>query len=198
MKCFDFIPPLFGLAPCGVCHAPRITERAVRSYRTFSPLPRPKPWRYILCGTFRLTDLNPQSRTLSGTLLFEVRTFLSPLRAAQNIWRSQRDSDHPIQHQLNTIIRRRGMNFSYHPAKQHDYPNTPKGPKGTRVKKSYFGCFNTVFFNTVFFSTSPLGPTAHVALIPATTAFTFSPDSFFHSPALLQIPLIPAATISSW
>ena len=117
------IPSLFGLAPCGVCHAPRITERAVRSYRTFSPLPRPKPRRYILCGTFRLTDLNPQSRTLSGTLLFEVRTFLSPLRAAQNIWRSQRDSDHPIQHQLNTIIRRRGMNFSYHPATT-DSPTT--------------------------------------------------------------------------
>jgi len=33
-------PFLFGLAPCGVCHAPRITARAVRSYRTFSPLPR--------------------------------------------------------------------------------------------------------------------------------------------------------------
>ena len=30
---------LFGLAPCGVCHAPTITGRAVRSYRTFSPLP---------------------------------------------------------------------------------------------------------------------------------------------------------------
>ena len=32
--------PLFGLAPCGVCPAPFITKRAVRSYRTFSPLPR--------------------------------------------------------------------------------------------------------------------------------------------------------------
>src|SRR3954463_7841328 len=30
---------LFGLAPCGVYHAPPITGRAVRSYRTFSPLP---------------------------------------------------------------------------------------------------------------------------------------------------------------
>src|SRR3954466_3234565 len=29
----------FCLAPCGVYHAPLITERAVRSYRTFSPLP---------------------------------------------------------------------------------------------------------------------------------------------------------------
>ena len=33
-------PSLFGLAPCGVCHATFITERPVRSYRTFSPLPR--------------------------------------------------------------------------------------------------------------------------------------------------------------
>src|SRR5262249_10895642 len=34
------IPFLFGLAPCGVCPAPAIAGRAVRSYRTFSPLPR--------------------------------------------------------------------------------------------------------------------------------------------------------------
>jgi hypothetical protein len=33
-------PCLFGLAPCGVCHAPSVTSRPVRSYRTFSPLPR--------------------------------------------------------------------------------------------------------------------------------------------------------------
>ena len=44
-------PPLFGLAPRGVCPAGRITPAAVRSYRTFSPLP-PKG-RYIFCGTFR-------------------------------------------------------------------------------------------------------------------------------------------------
>ena len=31
---------LFGLAPCGVCPARVITDVAVRSYRTFSPLPR--------------------------------------------------------------------------------------------------------------------------------------------------------------
>ena len=30
---------LFGLAPCGVYRAPDLTARAVRSYRTFSPLP---------------------------------------------------------------------------------------------------------------------------------------------------------------
>jgi len=32
-------PSLFGLAPCGVCPARPITATAVRSYRTFSPLP---------------------------------------------------------------------------------------------------------------------------------------------------------------
>ena len=32
-------PPLFGLAPRGVCPASRITPAAVRSYRTISPLP---------------------------------------------------------------------------------------------------------------------------------------------------------------
>ena len=44
-------PPLFGLAPRGVYPASRIAPAAVRSYRTFSPLP-PKG-RYIFCGTFR-------------------------------------------------------------------------------------------------------------------------------------------------
>ena len=32
-------PPLFGFAPGGVCHAASVTGRAVRSYRTVSPLP---------------------------------------------------------------------------------------------------------------------------------------------------------------
>ena len=40
--------PLFGLAPCGVCPAPFITKRAVRSYRTFSPLPRQAGAVYFL------------------------------------------------------------------------------------------------------------------------------------------------------
>ena len=46
-------PPLFGLAPRGVCPASRITPAAVRFYRTISPLPESKPRRYIFCGTFR-------------------------------------------------------------------------------------------------------------------------------------------------
>jgi hypothetical protein len=116
MRCFHLIPSLFGLAPCGVCHAPCITARAVRSYRTFSPLPqapnisglaglrllcfcvwlkadRLAPFtylrRYILCGTFRQMGLNPPSRTLSGTPLSGVRTFLSSSRAARETRRPQ-------------------------------------------------------------------------------------------------------------
>ena len=34
------IPSLFGLAPCGVYPATAFTDGAVRSYRTFSPLPQ--------------------------------------------------------------------------------------------------------------------------------------------------------------
>ena len=33
------MPSLFGLAPGGVFHASLVTKAAVRSYRTFSPLP---------------------------------------------------------------------------------------------------------------------------------------------------------------
>src|SRR5438105_9433402 len=39
---------LFGLAPCGVLPATGVTVGAVRSYRTFSPLPRLRP-----CGLRR-------------------------------------------------------------------------------------------------------------------------------------------------
>jgi hypothetical protein len=109
------IPSLFGLAPCGVCPAPCIAARAVRSYRTFSPLPQAcGPRRYVFCGTFRRTGskapqhakrapgtpLNLSSRTLSGTLLCGVRTFL-PLAARPGATqRSRLDGDHPVQHQL--------------------------------------------------------------------------------------------------
>ena len=44
--------PLFGLAPGGVYPAAPVTSRAVRSYRTISPLPAPERRRYIFCGTF--------------------------------------------------------------------------------------------------------------------------------------------------
>jgi hypothetical protein len=73
------ISSLFGLAPCGVYPAPDVTAGAVRSYRTFSPLPASlaRDGRYLLCGTGRIAALTPRPRTLSGTLPCGVRTFLS-------------------------------------------------------------------------------------------------------------------------
>ena len=47
---------LFGLAPDGVFRAASLALRAVRSYRTFSPLPRPRcrdAGRFVFCGTVR-------------------------------------------------------------------------------------------------------------------------------------------------
>jgi hypothetical protein len=53
------MPPLFGLAPSGVCPATTVTGGAVRSYRTLSPLPHCAPGvtgcigrRFAFCGTF--------------------------------------------------------------------------------------------------------------------------------------------------
>jgi len=67
-------PPLFGLAPRGVFPASGITPAAVRSYRTFSPLPGIAARRYFFCGTFRRA-LRP-ARPLAGTLPCGDRTFL--------------------------------------------------------------------------------------------------------------------------
>ncbi len=39
---FPCAPSLFGLAPGGVCRAASVARRAVRSYRTLSPLPSPE------------------------------------------------------------------------------------------------------------------------------------------------------------
>jgi hypothetical protein len=50
----EAVPPLFGLAPGGVCRAAPVAGRAVRSYRTLSPLPAdPRTrGRFAFCGTF--------------------------------------------------------------------------------------------------------------------------------------------------
>ncbi len=66
--------PLFGLAPGGVCPATRVATRAVRSYRTISPLPRRTGAVYFLWHF-------PWARApqaLPGTLPCGARTFLPP------------------------------------------------------------------------------------------------------------------------
>ena len=74
---------LFGLAPCGVLPATDVTAGAVRSYRTFSPLPFDSPASreagslravYFLCHC----PSSCPARALPGALPFGVRTFLSP------------------------------------------------------------------------------------------------------------------------
>ena len=55
---------LFGFAPGGVYHAASVTSRAVRSYRTLSPLPTNDVCRRsTLCCTFR--RLSPPRRYLA-------------------------------------------------------------------------------------------------------------------------------------
>jgi hypothetical protein len=78
------VPSLFGLAPGGVCPAACVAAGAVRSYRTFSPLPlRPSSAyagapgrRSVLCGTF--PRLAPAGR-YPAPYVHGARTFLSDL-----------------------------------------------------------------------------------------------------------------------
>src|ERR1700731_2454099 len=71
---------LFGLAPGGVCRAADVATRAVRSYRTISPLPAPLARH--LGGIFLLHF--PWARApqaLPGTVPSGARTFLHVLNA---------------------------------------------------------------------------------------------------------------------
>jgi hypothetical protein len=90
--------PLFGLAPHGVCPASRIAPAAVRSYRTFSPLPSRRTRRYVFCGTFR------ERR-------FERRPPAVSRHAA--LWRPDfppaNASDHPSGRRFHTITRHPGL-----------------------------------------------------------------------------------------
>ena len=66
---------LFGLAPCGVCRASDVTTRAVRSYRTISPLPPPKEEAVYFLWHF---PSRHRDWGLPSTLPWGVRTFLRP------------------------------------------------------------------------------------------------------------------------
>jgi len=75
-------PSLLGLAPSGVCHACAVASPAVRSYRTFSPLPAvgsglPVGRRFDLCGT--VPRVAPAG-CYPALLIRGARTFLPPRR----------------------------------------------------------------------------------------------------------------------
>jgi|GEM_PF-3434145 len=70
------VAPLLGLAPGGVYRALDVTTQAVRSYRTFSPLPAGTG------GMFSVALVKGcPFRLLAGTLPCGVRTFLSAPKA---------------------------------------------------------------------------------------------------------------------
>ena len=60
------MPPLFGLAPGGVCHAAAVTGRAVRFYRTLSPLPVRLPSIGGLLSVALSLNRRPESRRPGG------------------------------------------------------------------------------------------------------------------------------------
>ena len=112
-------PFLFGLAPCGVCPATGITARAVRSYRTFSPLPRQAGavcflWHFPSNGLEGTPPRETRVGDPAGSILPDVirhtalRSSDFPLSfcaARDKSRRSQKDSDHPVRRQLSLIIR---------------------------------------------------------------------------------------------
>src|SRR5580693_4461178 len=77
---------LFGFAPGGACHAADVAARAVRSYRTLSPLPsrltalRPAIRRFAFCGAF--PGVAPAGR-YPAPYPYGARTFLRLLNGGR-------------------------------------------------------------------------------------------------------------------
>src|SRR5215470_3887604 len=86
----DLAPSLFGLAPGGVCHAADVAADAVRSYRTFSPLPqliRNAPRRFVFCGTVPETG-SPLARRQVPPDVIRHRTSMEPGLSSPATFRS--------------------------------------------------------------------------------------------------------------
>src|SRR5437879_7072873 len=69
------LPSYLVLLRVGFAMPAPLLERRCALTAPFHPYPC---GRYIFCGTFRQPALKSASRTLSGTLLCRVRTFLPP------------------------------------------------------------------------------------------------------------------------
>jgi len=71
------IPPYLVLLRVGFALPAALLPRRCALTAPFHPYPSSEERRrYVFCGTFRRLTLKPVSRTLSGTLLYGVRTFL--------------------------------------------------------------------------------------------------------------------------
>src|SRR4051812_10123241 len=80
------MPPLFGLAPGGVCHAAPVTGRAVRSYRTLSTWPH----RNAVDSFLWHFPWGRPRRPLTGTVVPWSPDFPLPARASSSrptLWR---------------------------------------------------------------------------------------------------------------
>ena len=72
---------MLGLAPAGGCLAGHVTAPPVSSYLTFSPSPCAEGVGSLFlwpCSARR------RARTLSGSVLYGVRTFLTPIMSARD------------------------------------------------------------------------------------------------------------------
>ena len=69
-------PPLFGLAPDGVCRATSVAGGAVGSYPTFSPLPAPHKGPLAVCFLWHFPSGFP-AWALPSILPCGARTFLA-------------------------------------------------------------------------------------------------------------------------
>ena len=98
------IPPYLVLLRVGFAMPRHYCAARCALTAPFHPYPRLRARRYILCGTFRRRPLKATSRTLSGTPLCGVRTFLFPAAQPGQTQRSQAGSDRPIQRSTLSII----------------------------------------------------------------------------------------------
>ncbi|MEY4239616.1 MAG: hypothetical protein RL339_2217 [Pseudomonadota bacterium] len=72
-------PPLFGLAPGGVCRAVPVTRPPVRSYRTLSPLPRKRGGLLSVALSLGFAANNSPGGRYPPPLFRGARTFLAVL-----------------------------------------------------------------------------------------------------------------------
>jgi len=83
-------PFLFGLAPCGVCPARGITVAAVRSYRTFSPLPASRKMQAV-CFLWRFPSNGLEPALPDVIRHTALRSSDFPLPASEDA-----ESDRPV------------------------------------------------------------------------------------------------------
>ncbi len=84
-------PPLFGLAPGGVCHAASVAGSAVRSYRTVSPLPGGSSPPSAVCFLWHFPWGHPR-RPLAATVFPWSPDFPPPDKIAITRFARQRPS----------------------------------------------------------------------------------------------------------